>query len=124
MSRRASHFYVIERQNQMIKNGRVMPFQSWGKTASWDILGRKLAILAKFQFFLPIISINLKGQTNLKVNWTQIDHFSLQKNTKIAISQNPMLCRLSGVVVHSLPSVQEVPSSNPDITTSATHLLV
>ena len=36
---------------------------------------------------LPII----EGQTKLEINWTQIDHFSLQKPTKMAISQIPIL---------------------------------
>ena len=35
-----------------------------------------------------------------------------------------LISRLSGVVVHSLPSVEEIPSSNPGLTTGATHLLV
>ena len=48
-----------------------------------------------FKFVLPIISIDIKGQTKLEVNWTQIEHFSLRKNTKMAISQNPILPKLS-----------------------------
>ena len=36
------------RTSKSDKNGRVMPIQSWGKEVSWPILGRKLAILAKF----------------------------------------------------------------------------
>ena len=27
-----------------------------------------------FKFVLPIIYINIEGQTQLEVNWTQIDH--------------------------------------------------
>ena len=50
--------------------------------APWPILGRKLAFLAKilyvdFKFILLIIHINIKEQTHLEVNWTQIDHFIL-----------------------------------------------
>ena len=44
-----------------------------------------------FKFVLPIIYINIKGKTRLEVNWTQIDHFGLQKNIKMAISQNAIL---------------------------------
>ena len=41
----------------------------------------------------PIIFIKIKEQIKLKVNWTQIYHLSLQKNTKMAISQNPLLTK-------------------------------
>ena len=41
-----------------------------------------------FKFVLPIIYINIKGQTQLEVNLTQIDQFSLKKPTKMAISQD------------------------------------
>ena len=63
----------------------VMPIQSWGKSdiqIFWDM---------DFKFVLPIISIYIEGQTKLEVNWTQIDYFSLQKNTKMAMFQNPIL---------------------------------
>ena len=51
--------------------------------ASWPIFGQKLAIMANFlynmdfKFVLPIIHINIKVQTKLEVNWTQINHFIL-----------------------------------------------
>ena len=32
-----------------------------------------------FKFVLLIIYINIKGQTQLEVNWTQIDQFNLKK---------------------------------------------
>ena len=32
-----------------------------------------------FKFVLPIIYINIKGEPQLEVYWTQIDHFGLQK---------------------------------------------
>ena len=44
-----------------------------------------------FKFILPIIYINIKDKIQLEVNWTQIDHFCLQKTIKIAISQNAIL---------------------------------
>ena len=44
-------------------------------------------------FLLPIIFINIKVQAHLEVNWTQINHFILQKNTKLAISQNDILAK-------------------------------
>ena len=39
-----------------------------------------------FEFVLPVIYININGQTKLEVFGTQIDHFILEKTTKIAIS--------------------------------------
>ena len=35
-----------------------------------------------FKFVLPIISIDIKEQTKLEVDWTQIDYFSRQKTQK------------------------------------------
>ena len=35
-----------------------------------------------FTFVLHFISIDVKEQTKLQVNWTQIDHFSLQNPQK------------------------------------------
>ena len=35
-----------------------------------------------FKSVLAIISTDINGQTKLEVNWTQVDHFSLQKATK------------------------------------------
>ena len=46
-----------------------------------------------FKFVLPIIYINIKGKTQLEVNWTQIDHFGPQKTIKMAISQNAILAK-------------------------------
>ena len=50
-----------------------MPYLSWGKGGFLVYFGPKIS------HFLPIIFIDIKGQTNLVVNWTQIDYFSLQK---------------------------------------------
>ena len=52
------------------------------KVACWPILGRKLAILATFlymdfKFVLPLISIDIKGQTKLKVDWIQKKHINV-----------------------------------------------
>ena len=83
MSQRANHFGGFERQNRM-RNGRVMPIKSWGKSGH--------IFLDKDFNFLPIIYIiNIKGQTNLEVNWTQIDHFILKKtqNAIFAKCQSP-----------------------------------
>ena len=65
----------------------------------WPILCQLMAILAKlldmdFKFVLPCIYINFDIQTNFEVNQTQIGHSIpkiLQKITKMAISQNPIL---------------------------------
>ena len=78
------------------------PFKVGAKVASWTILCRKLAIVAIFlryghQICFPISSIDIKvltikGQTKLEVNWTQIDHLSLQKPQKwpyLKITQKP-----------------------------------
>ena len=43
--------------------------------------------------FFPIIYINIEAQTQLEVNWTQIAHFGLQKNTKMAMSQNALFVK-------------------------------
>ena len=32
-----------------------------------------------FNFVLPIIYINIKGETQLEINWAQIDNFGTQK---------------------------------------------
>ena len=47
------------------------PFKVGAKVASWPILGRKSA--AFFEIWtsnLPVISIDIKGQIKLEVNWT------------------------------------------------------
>ena len=79
------HFRVDERQNR-IKNGRVMPIRSWGKSGVPANIGAKIGyfghIFMDFKFVFPIISIDIKGQTKLEFNWTQIDHFSHQKPQK------------------------------------------
>ena len=76
-----------------------MPIQSWGKSGVLAFFGPKIGHFGQifrdmdFNFVLPIMSIDIKGQTKLEVNWTQINHFSLQKYTKMAISQNPILLK-------------------------------
>ena len=70
-----------------------MSIQSWGKSYILAVayFGPKISHFGHkfgdmdFKFVLLIISIDIKEQTKLAVNWTQIDHFSLQKTTKIAI---------------------------------------
>ena len=62
-----------------------MPFKFGAKVRTWPIFGRKFAILATIfetWTFLPIIVTDIKGQTKLEVNWTLIDHFSIQKPQK------------------------------------------
>ena len=65
-----------------------MPIQSWGKSGVLAYFAPKIGHFGHifldmdFKFVLPIISIDIKGQTELEVNWTQIDYFSLQKKQK------------------------------------------
>ena len=65
MSRRASHFDVVKRQNR-IKITELCPFNVGAKVASWPRRGQKLAILATFfkdmdfKFVLPFTSIDIK----------------------------------------------------------------
>ena len=46
-----------------------------------------------FKFVLPIIVVHIEGQTQLEVNWTQIDHVGFQKTTKLAISENAIFAK-------------------------------
>ena len=48
-----------------------------------------------FNFFLPNIHINIKGQIQFEANWTQIDRFILKKPQicNMAISQNAILAK-------------------------------
>ena len=70
-----------------ITNGRVMPMQRWGKSGVKrpGLLGAENWLFWPYfwryglQIFLTIIYINIKGQTQLEVNWTQIKHFVLLK---------------------------------------------
>ena len=68
-----------------------MPIQSWGKSGVLAYFELKIGCFGHFFeiwtsiFFSPIININIKWQTQLKVNWTQIDHFGLQKTIKMDI---------------------------------------
>ena len=62
--------------------GWVMPIESWRK--SGVLLFRPKIFYSRhtlwdmdFKFVLPTIHINIKGETQLEVNWTQIDHFIL-----------------------------------------------
>ena len=60
-----------------------MSIQSWGKSGVVAYFGPKISHFGHFswgmdfKFVLPMISIDIKGQTKLEVNWTQIDPFSL-----------------------------------------------
>ena len=60
-----------------------MPIQSWGKSGVLAYFGPKIGYFGHIfwdvdsKFVLPVIYINIKGQTQLEVNWTQIDHFVL-----------------------------------------------
>ena len=61
----------------MIKLCHLKLAQKWRPGLFWLY---KLVILATlknidFQFVLPIVCINIDGQTNLQVNQTQIGHF-------------------------------------------------
>ena len=61
-----------------------MPIQSWGKSGVLAYSGLKIGYFGHFfrdmdfKFVLPVFHINTKGQTQLEVNWTQIDHIGLQ----------------------------------------------
>ena len=62
----------------------------------WPIFCQLMAILAKlldmdFKFVLPSIYSNFGLQTNFKVNYPFYPPLVLQKITKMAISQNPIL---------------------------------
>ena len=67
-----------------------MPIQIRGKSGVLAYFGPKIRHFGHifldmdFKFVLPcfIISIDIKGQTKLEGNWTQIDHFSLKKPQK------------------------------------------
>ena len=42
---------------------------------------------------MPLIYLNIRGKTQLDVNWTQIDHFDPQKTVQMATSQNANLAK-------------------------------
>ena len=73
-----------------------MPIQCWGK----------IGVLAYFshlfwdshiKFVFPIIYINInKGQTQLEVNYTQIDHSGLQKPEKWPYLKTPFWPSVNG----------------------------
>ena len=80
-----------------MKNGNLM---SMYQSGIWPILCQSMAISGKlvdmdFKFVLPCSYIIFEIRTNFEVNQTQICH-SIPKNTKMAISQNPILpkCQL------------------------------
>ena len=67
-----------------MKNDRVLQIQNWGKSGVLAYFGPKIGHFGHifknnmdFKFVSPIIYINIKGQTQLIVNKTQIDQFSL-----------------------------------------------
>ena len=51
-----------------------MPVERWGKSGVLAYFWLKIGFFCDmdFKFVLPIIYINIKGQTQLKVNLTQI----------------------------------------------------
>ena len=51
------------------------------KVASWPYFGHIFWIM-DFKFVLPTIHINIKGEAQLEVNWTQMDHFILKNGQK------------------------------------------
>ena len=58
-----------------------MPIERWGKSGLLAYFWLKLGYFGHifidmdFKFVLPTIHINIKEETQLEVNWTQIDHF-------------------------------------------------
>ena len=84
---RAYHFGVVGCQNR-IKNGRVMPIESWGKSGVLAYFWLKIGYVGHifwdmdFKFDLPTIHINIKAETQLEANWTQMDHFILYNGQK------------------------------------------
>ena len=76
-----------------------MPIQSWGKSGVQAYFGLKIGYFdhiywdMDFNFVLPIMYTNIEGQTQLEVNWNQIDYVGLQKTTKMAISQNAIFAK-------------------------------
>ena len=72
-----------------MENIRAMPIQSWGKSGMLVYFVPKIGHIfwdMDFKFVFPIIFIDIKGKPKLEVNWTQMDHFGLQKTIKMAIS--------------------------------------
>ena len=74
-----------------------MPIESWVKSGILAYFWLQVCYFGHifwdmdFKFALPLIYINVKGKIQLEVNWTQIDHFGLQKTMKMAMSQNAIL---------------------------------
>ena len=60
-----------------------MPIESWGKSGILAYFWLKIGYFGHifwymdFKFVLPVIHINIKGQTQLEYNWTQIANFIL-----------------------------------------------
>ena len=69
---RASHFGGVERQNR-IKYGRVMPILRLGKIGILTYFAPKVGHVGHifgdmdFKFVLPVINIDIEGQTKLVV---------------------------------------------------------
>ena len=103
------------------KNDQVMPnIMFLCQSGIWPILCQLMAILAKlldmdFKFVLLGIYINFNTQTNFEVNQNQksnsMDPKTLQKITKMAISQNPILPKChspkSLLLLHFLMNLSE-----------------
>ena len=68
LPRRADHFGVVGFQNR-VKNGRIMPIESWGNSGVLAYLWQKIGYFGHifwdmdFKFVLPTIVINIKGET-------------------------------------------------------------
>ena len=81
-NRRADNFGVVGCQNR-IKNDGVMPIENWGKSGVLACFLLKIGYFGHifwdmdFKFVLLTIHINIKEETQLEVNWIQIDHFIL-----------------------------------------------
>ena len=81
------------------------------KLAHWmDLLGQPLSRNHIFKILRGELSLNIKEQTELKVNWTQIDHFTLRKTTKMVISQNAIMAKCQSpksLLLHFLTNLSE-----------------
>ena len=96
-----SWLFWCDRMSKSDKNDRVMPIQSWGKSGVLAYFVMKIGFFGHvfwdmdFKSVLPVIYINIKGKTQLEVNWTKIYHIGLRKTImiKMAISRNAILAK-------------------------------
>ena len=96
-----------------------MPIQSWGKSGILAYFGTKIGYFGHifwdmdFKFVLPIMSIKIKGQTKLGFNWTEIGHFSLQKQQKRPYLKIPFCPMCQSLLQHfhmNLPKIKKTDS--------------